>query len=187
MARNGTVTRMRIAIACVFLCAAGCDAKKERVRSGARYENLDQIRLIHPPMIFGSGWNVWLSSGGQGYAWNYDRPGQGENGMQVRWYRMEVTKDQVSELTQLLDRHDFFSIEIPDRVGVPDETRPGLEVRLKDGRTATVWKWAGDKNPDFDAIQKWLEARAEEAGRGPVLFDGPVAQDWAPEGFSPGP
>ena len=78
-------------------------------------------------------------------------------------YAMQISREKVAELANLLAEHHFNDIEIEFRAPVPDEARPEIEVVWATGESVVKAKWANDVHPDFDAIYQWLLQLAEDA------------------------
>jgi hypothetical protein len=109
----------------------------------------------------------------------------GENGLMERVYVSQIPRGRFGQFEQILDAHDFFSMETPDRDGVPDETRPAVTVTLASGFHRTVAKWAGDEHEDFDAIYAMLLDLGRQTAKPENLATkGPYNPNWTKQNGS---
>ena len=104
-------------------------------------------------------------------------------GMREARHELNLSSKELSELHVLLKKHHFFGIEIPKRLGVPDEAHPQIEVGLPDGQLRSVMKWANDQHADFDAIYGWLLALEKRAQSTRAIKRGAFDWHWRPRGF----
>lgn len=107
-----------------------------------------QLRDVHG--LWG-GHNVTVS--GDGACTIYSKAG-----------RKELTRDlalpatECSDLLRLAIKHDLVSLKIPERAGVPDESRPTIVLKNSEGKEFSIAKWSGDKEPRFDEVYRALRA-----------------------------
>lgn len=106
------------------------------------------------------------------------KPGQG--GLQENRYNLKLTDEQMLQLADLIDKHNFFTVQIAGRPGVPDEGRPEITVRLIGGKERAVSKWSNDKNEDFDAVHQWLLGLTETL-KGEPVYTGKYDYKWWPK------
>lgn len=98
-------------------------------------------------------------------------------------FELRLSPEEVRRLFALVVEQDFVTIQIPVRMGIPDEAEPTMTLIGAGGKSHTVRKWAGQKDARFDAIYAELRGIAERArGLAPV-YQGPFDGRWAPEGF----
>lgn len=84
-------------------------------------------------------------------------------------------------LEALLVRYHFFTLRVPERPGIPDEARPTIDVRLRNGKQHTVAQWANDRHPDFDALYHWLVALVQRVAQGTPIYEGNYDPYWRAE------
>jgi uncharacterized protein (TIGR02246 family) len=94
--------------------------------------------------------------------------------------RVRLTDAQWAEVERLVTLHGFLTLKLTHRDGAMDEATPTITVTTKDGTTAEVWKWIGEKHPDFDAVLAYLRGLARLDGD--LVFEGAYSE-WRPEGF----
>lgn len=93
--------------------------------------------------------------------------GAGTCSVRSKQGREDLTRELVlpsaecSALLRLSVKHDLASLKIPERSGVPDETRPTIVLKNADGKEFKIAKWGGDKEPRFDAVYEALLALAD--------------------------
>jgi hypothetical protein len=104
-------------------------------------------------------------------------------GLWERRYMTHLSADQWAEMERLVGAHNFLSITMPERLGVPDEAHPLISVTTKDGTTTRVRKWANDKHRDFDVTYGFLRnlCRTEEGRK--LIREGQFDWSWKPDGF----
>ena len=97
-------------------------------------------------------------------------------------YKLKLSNEQLKILAELISKHNFFTITIPERPGKPDEARPAITVKLLSGEEKEVMKWANDTHEDFDAIYNWLLDVIKIIKENLVPFHlGVYEHDWTPE------
>lgn len=100
-----------------------------------------------------------------------------ERGLQERRYEFEISDSAWRQLLDALIGHDFVTIHPADRPGIPDEARPTITLTNANGEQHSVAKWAGAKDPRFDAIYGAIlslityTAQLKPSGRGPYRFN----------------
>ncbi len=143
-------------------------------------KKLDQIILLDIQGLNG-GRDLWISTDSKASVCRLVV--SSGKGLQETRYEFMVSEKQLSSLCELITKHNFFSIRIKDRYGIPDEARPGVFVK-SGGTTYAVGKWAGDKHKDFDPIYKLLLQIAESGGKsGKETHRGSFDWNWKPDGF----
>ena len=166
-----TVIAALLAIAFLF---ARCEAQGVR--------NFDQIVLLDVQGLWG-GRDLWVAADGKAWVRYVAPPKKADQpGLQEEIYKFSITEDGMKTLLGLIREHHFFAIQIKERPGVPDESRPMIYVRSGE-RERTVAKWGSDKNPDFDPILQFLLKSAAEGKKGELLFSRALDRSWKPEGF----
>ena len=108
---------------------------------------------------------------------------EGGEGSNERRYEFKLQEDELRQLRSLITKHDFVNIRIKERMGVPDEALPTITVRPESGQAATVAKWAGDKDKDFDAVYDYLRGVVSKAKSRTPAYEGRFTYEWRPEGF----
>ncbi len=99
-------------------------------------------------------------------------------------YELVLDPEQLAEVEALLAKHQFATIQIDDRPGVPDEARPTKPVVTASGQTTEIAKWANDSHPGFDAIYQGLLAIVDRAKQGNKLtYEGKLDFKWRPDGW----
>lgn len=123
------------------------------------------------------GRNVWIHSNGQCIAQEV-KPGSGQ--LQENRCETRLTEYGLKLVISQLESHHFETIQTKDRVGVPDEARPEIIVRLDNGKLISHSKWANDKHADFDAIYDLLLTLGVTKGVKP-MWSGKYDPTWRPE------
>ncbi len=72
-----------------------------------------------------------------------------------------LSEAETRPLFQLFIEHDFLTIAIPFRPGIPDEAHPQITLTNARGASHTVGKWARQAEARFDALARALRAVAE--------------------------
>jgi hypothetical protein len=94
-------------------------------------------------------------------------------GLSVHRCEFGLEPGEWQRLLDLLVEQDFLTIRPPERLGIPDESRPAITLVNTKGEEWTVAKWAGVKDVRFEAIQAaLLKLEAMTAGLEPV-YTGP--------------
>jgi hypothetical protein len=78
-------------------------------------------------------------------------------------HTLTLSQTQVHHLFQLCIDNDFVTIQIEERMGIPDETRPCLTLVNTRKDSCAICKWARMQNGRFDAIYTVLLALEQEA------------------------
>ncbi len=104
--------------------------------------------------------------------------------VQERRYKFVLQKEKISALEQLLRTSDFLNLQNSTRPGEPDEASPTIAVKFTSGKEKSVWKWAEDKNPRFDAIyNQILELIREVTSAIKPFYAGRYEYVWKPDEF----
>jgi hypothetical protein len=140
---------------------------------------LDSIRLRAVHGLWG-GMNVFLKADGSLWVQDVSREG---DGFLERRFQGSLPASEVKELEALLGRHDFPSIRIPPRTGIPDETSVTLVARLKDGRAVTLSAFTQDVHEGFTPVHHWLRVRGERIDHARLVYQGAPDPAWKPPGF----
>jgi hypothetical protein len=158
-----------------FLILAACDRPTPRgplpLASVVLYE-------VHP--LWG-GEDIFLKS--DGAVWIRELKAGPSGGYRERRFSGQLSSAEIQELEALLGQHDFPSIKIPQRSGIPDEAILRIDVRLKDGRVVSLSAFAQDVHEGFAPVRHWLEARAKRVDRSKPTYEGSSDDTWKPEGF----
>ena len=99
---------------------------------------------------------------------------------QVKRYQTVLPPTAIKELADLVDKHSFFSLAIPERAGIPEESHPTITVIRDANNSRSVSKWGNDKQADFDAIYGALLDLIRKAQATPPSFTGPYDSRWKP-------
>jgi hypothetical protein len=78
-------------------------------------------------------------------------------------HTLTLSQTQVHHIFQLCIDNDFVTIQIEERMGIPDETRPCLTLVNTRKDSCAICKWARMQNGRFDAIYTVLLALEQEA------------------------
>ena len=163
-------TRLLLALATMAL--AGCSP------SGPPPVAVNHITLYAAHPLWG-GTNVFLN--GDGALWVQDHP-RGK-GQVERRFQGTLPPADLKELDALLSRHDFPSIRIPPRMGMPDEAVVVLVILLKDGRKVELSAFERDVHEGFTPVYHWLRVRGERIDRTQPIYDGVLDPSWKPPSF----
>ncbi len=163
-----------IVLAAGLLLGASARAESDTAR-------WDSVVLLDVQGLFG-GRDLWIAADGKAVCRIVSPPGRGEKGLQETRYEFDLSEEQRAALNELLRKHDFFSIRIRDRPGVPDEARPTVFV-TSGARSHAVGKWANDRHRNFDPIYQALLGIADSAKKGEPVHRGAWDRTWWPEGF----
>lgn len=144
----------------------------------------DQVVLLDIQGLWG-GVDLWIANDGKAVCRHVGPPRAGGRGLQESRHAFSLSSEQQAELAALVERHGFFTLEIADRPGVPDESRPILFIQ-SGARRRAVAKWGNDAHPDFDPLYRFLLAVARAGRAGSLLAEGAYDPEWQPEGFEPG-
>jgi len=112
------------------------------------------------------------------------RPEDGKDGLQEKRYIIKLKPGELEKLQKVIGENNFLKIKIKNRLGVPDEAHPIIEVIMKSGKSKKVWKWFNDVQPDFDAIYQYLGKIAEKVERYQLIHQGSFDYNWVPVGFT---
>ncbi|MEI6342024.1 MAG: hypothetical protein WCR07_08705 [Verrucomicrobiota bacterium] len=129
------------------------------------------------------GQELFILTNGVAYARIERRPRNGESGLHERRYKIQLTTNEVRALGTLLDRHDFLTVTVTNRTGVPDETGATISLRLGSLQRRDVFQWERDAQAGFKAIHGHLLSIVHRAEKTQPMFEGPSAYLWAPEAF----
>jgi hypothetical protein len=141
---------------------------------------LGAVVLYDVQGLFG-GRALWASEGGTAFVQVVGPAPAGESGLWEKRYKTKLAGEQWAEAERLVGAHHFLTLGLPERPGVPDEACPVIAVVTKAGATAKARKWAGDKQPDFDALYGYLVTLCRPEGE--LVREGPFEGQWRPEGF----
>ncbi len=142
---------------------------------------IDRLVLYDVHGLWG-GQNVFIA--GNGTLWvQVVKPGKG-SGFEEQRYKLMLKPEQLTDLEKALADHHFGDITIKERPGVPDETRPTIELKPVEGKIVKKSKWANDVNEDFTAIYRRLLALVPKPGSETPVYKGKFDREWHPEGFS---
>jgi hypothetical protein len=84
-------------------------------------------------------------------------------------YRIPLGWQEKAALCQLFVDQDFLTIQPEERLGAPDEARPGITLTNRQNVSHEVSKWQGVENGRFDTIYQALLALAERSqGHKPI-------------------
>lgn len=72
----------------------------------------------------------------------------------------ELSEAETRALFQLFIEHDFLTLAIPFRPGIPDEAHPLLTLTNARGEAHAVGKWARQAEARFDAVARALREAA---------------------------
>ena len=89
-----------------------------------------------------------------------------------------------ARIADLLVEHGFRSMAVPDRLGIPDETRTVLVVRFRDGTVTQLSKWDEDRYEPFDALSGHLMGIADALAAGRSSHEGAFDYAWRPDGVT---
>jgi len=154
--------------------AGAAKALIDRLRALATISGpFDKVSLLDVQGLFG-GRNVYVSADGVVIVQSVDR------GMYERRFKGRLKPEQLLELSTALTRSGFFTLQIPDRLGVPDEARPTITVTLKSGASRSVARWANDKNAAFDVVYGLLKRFEKQHSSGSPARTGRYNHDWRP-------
>lgn len=94
-------------------------------------------------------------------------------GMEEQRYEWQMAATQT--LFVLFIQHDFASLIIPTRLGVPDETLVQLSLTNSQGETITQAKWQNDSHPIFDTLTAALLNLESQTETLTPAFTGPYS------------
>lgn len=107
----------------------------------------------------------------------------GPGGLHDQRSEGSLDADGRRRLADLLVEHELRTMEVPSRLGVPDESLAVLTVRFRDGAVVNAQKWNGVAHAGFSAIYGHLMGIATELApqaSAPVRYD----HGWRPEGVN---
>jgi len=105
------------------------------------------------------------------------------SGLQEKRYTFELNKKDFEQIIKVLLAHNVFNINIPDRFGVPDESRSVITIKMSTGKMRIIAKWANDKHPDFDSIYHELLRIVKMAEQESPIYKGAFDYKWQPQEF----
>jgi hypothetical protein len=135
---------------------------------------------LHDVQGFSGGQALWADSDRTAFV-QVVAPAPGKSVLWEKRYKFKLTDGEWAEAERLAGAHHFFSLKVPDRPGIPDETHPIIVVVTKDGVTAKVAKRGGDKRPVFDPFYKYLLSLCQRDSK--IVREGAFDWGWRPEGF----
>jgi len=143
--------------------------------------NVQQLKQVILRDVEGrwGGRTLWISAEGKAIC---SIVAGGKAGLHEIRYTFDVSEEQRSHLLDLINKHEFFSLQTKNRYGIPGESRPSILIKSESGEYA-VGKWSGDNHEGFDPIYQQLLKIAETRKDGEVIFQGTFDWNWKPEGF----
>ncbi|MBT3202282.1 MAG: hypothetical protein HN350_20475 [Phycisphaerales bacterium] len=156
----------------IALFAVGCTSAQDA------NQTVEQIVLFDVHGMYG-GQNLWIAADGKAVCCFV---GEGESSLQETRYEFMVSADNLASLLELIKKHNFFSMRMKERYGIPDEASSNIFIK-SDVETHAVMKWGNDTHRDFDAIYQFLLQIAESGKKGKQTHRGPFDWDWKPDGF----
>jgi hypothetical protein len=127
------------------------------------------------------GEDIFLTSDGS--LWVRRLTPRSGSGFDERRYAGRLPIGDVRELEALLGKHDFPSLRIAARTGLPDEPLVGIDLRLGDGRVVSLTAFEGDVHEGFTPVYHWLRSRAKRIDGSKPTYEGSSVESWKPEGF----
>ena len=138
---------------------------------------IEELTLKDVQPLFG-GQNFFLESDGLVFVESVNM----REKVKCKRYKLKLSNEQLKELADLISKHNFFTITIPERPGKPDEARPTIRIKLRSGEEKVIKKWANDTHQDFDAIYNWLLDIIKNIKENLVPFHiGVYEHDWTPD------
>ncbi len=138
------------------------------------------LRDVHA--LYG-GQNLYLRSDGTGVCqFVFRRPGA--TALVEQHFTLALSRDVLHQIALLVEERHFFAIRPKRKVGLPGEARPTIFVTMASGKALAVSKWANEASPDFDALYKELNARADASRHGKPLLERDYDSHWVPKGFT---
>lgn len=95
-------------------------------------------------------------------------------------FNLNLWSEEGMALRKLLVEADFLTIQIKDRMGVPDEARPTITLQNAEGRTHKQMKWANDKMEPFDRVYGALLDLRKKTDCLKADYGGTYQSDWRP-------
>lgn len=170
---------------CALTSARVNDWPEKRVAEPAREPGspvpLKAFALYEVQGLFG-GRAIWATDDRKAFVQRAGPPPKGHSGLWEKRYEVKLTTEQWTEVERLVGAHNLLTARVlPERHGVPEETRPTIMVVTKAGITTKVRKWANDKHPDFDPVYAYLLDLCNAEGH--LVREGEFESGWRPAGF----
>jgi hypothetical protein len=104
------------------------------------------------------------------------------DGLEDARYEGALDAGARTRIVEALTAADFRNLDVPDRLGVPDEARAVLVVRYADGVVHRAAKWQDDEHAEFVRITTVVMevARMITASSAPMRV--PFDWEWRPSG-----
>ncbi len=96
---------------------------------------------------------------------------------------MHVPDGWWAEAERLVGQHNFLSLKLKLRWGVPDESLASITVVSRAGAKASVMNWKRDPVPDFDALYDHLRQLRDPMAGAELVFEGEFDWDWHPPDY----
>jgi len=154
------------------LCACS-KSEPLRIANAAVYD-------AHP--LWG-GDNVFMSGDGSIWVQQIGPPNGSNKAVVEHRYVGQLPVTETQDFEALIGRHHLMEIKIEERIGVADEHRVAVVVKLRDGRTTSLVSWDRDLHQDFDPICGWLRARGKRVDSMKLAYEGRFDSSWKPPGF----
>ena len=154
---------------------SGCN---ESQTNQIKVKQLKQVILRDVEGMRG-GRTLWISAEGKAIC---SIVAGGKAGLHEIRYTFDVSEEQSSHLLDLINKHEFFSLQTKNRYGIPGESRPSILIKSESGEYA-VGKWSNDNHDGFDPIYQQLLKIAEARKDGEIIFQGTFDWEWKLEGF----
>ena len=171
------ITTFVVAAAVLSVCLARAEDKP-----GITRDNFKSLVLADVQGLSG-GRNLYVTKD-QLIIQTVNRPTADQRGLQEQRFETKLAEKDFDKLIEMLNTHDFLHIEGSNRPGIPDESRPTMQLTLAGGESKSVAKWGGDKIKDFDPIYLWLLELAKASTRdAKPIAEGNHDYAWRPAGF----
>ena len=157
--------------------------QKKAVNMNLKESNYFEIVILRDVQGLFGGQNLYLKNNGQIIVQNVQL-GKEKPGLEERRYIFSINSKEAEKVNFLINKHKFFDIKIPERLGVPDEARPTITVILSSGESKTISKWFNDVHPDFDAIYSYLIKLTQKVNKMAPDYQGSYDYDWKPKDFN---
>lgn len=114
------------------------------------------ICLLDVQGLYG-GRNIWITSDGQITFQKVSIPEKNSDQQHLieKIYTWQLNSDEIANLNTIIANANLKNLEIPKRLGIPDEAHPIIFVRENDNEYH-VMKWANDMNERFDSVYMHL-------------------------------
>lgn len=129
------------------------------------------------------GWTLFVRADGAVACQSIGRGGPPDFPMLEKRYQTTIPAASVRALDDVLRAHSFDSLSIAPRPGQPEGVLRSISVTRADGRTAKVSQWAGQQDPDFNAVFLFCAGLFKRCSSEEPQHAGPYDSAWAPQGF----